>query len=71
MTKEVLMFNTGRDGYGIDQCRGTMTVKELIEFLSEYDDDTEIYYKNDGGYTYGYLEEERIELERICDSDLR
>ena len=63
--KDVLMFNTSRDGYGVDQCGETMTVKELIELLSEYDEDTEIFYKNDDGYTYGRITEGRIELEYV------
>lgn len=65
MKEVVLMFNTSRDGYGIDQCGRTMTVGELIELLNEYDEDTKIYYKNDGGYTYGKITEYRIELEEV------
>ena len=63
--KDVLMFKTGRVGYDTNQCGETMTVGELIEILSEYDEDTEIFYKNDNGYTYGYLTEGRIRLEEI------
>ena len=63
--KDVLMFKTGRDGYDTEQCGETLTVGELIEILSEYDENTEIFYKNDNGYTYGYLAEGRIRLEEI------
>lgn len=63
--KEVLMFNTSRDGYTIKQCGKTMTVGELIEILSEYDEDIEIFYNNDDGYTYGSITEGRIEVEYI------
>ena len=61
--KTVLMFNTGRDGYTTKQCGSTMTVGELLELLNDYPEDMEIYYKNDNGYTYGYLSDRRIEME--------
>lgn len=32
--KEVLMLNTTRNGYGVEQCGSTMTVGELLEILS-------------------------------------
>ena len=67
--KDVLMFKTGRDGYSTEQCGETMTVGELIEILSESDEDTEIFYKNDNGYTYGYLTEGRIRLEEVEEED--
>ena len=73
MAKEVIMFNTGRDGYTVGQCDDyygkTMTAGELIEFLSEYDEDTPIYYKNDDGYTYGSIVDGRIEEEYVDDDD--
>ena len=65
MKKTVLMFNTGHDGYTVRQCGSTMTVGELMEILDYYTEDTEIFFKNDDGYTYGYLEESRIEEEEI------
>ena len=34
-----------------------MTVGELIAALQEYDEDTPVYLRNDGGYTYGSIEE--------------
>lgn len=42
-----------REGYSVDQVRETMTVGELINFLSDFDEDAEIYLSNDNGYTYG------------------
>ena len=59
------MFNTGRDCYTVEQCGKTITVRELIDILSEFDEDTEIFFKNDDGYTYGYITDRRIELEYI------
>lgn len=55
MEKQVLFIEGRREGYSIDQIRRTMTVGELIDFLSGYDEDTEIYLNNDNGYTYGSI----------------
>lgn len=52
-----LLLEANREGYGLDQIRSTMTVGELIAFLSDYDEDTEIYISNDRGYTYGSITE--------------
>ena len=46
-----------RNGYGPDQCGRTMTVGEMIEFLEQYDYSTEIFLINDGGYTYGNIDD--------------
>lgn len=48
-----LTIEAHRTGYSIDQLHSTMTVGELIGYLSDYDDDTKIYISNDNGYTYG------------------
>lgn len=52
-----LFIEGRRTGYSPDQCKNTMTVRELIEWLEQYDDDTEIYLKNDNGYTYGNIDQ--------------
>lgn len=65
MLKDVVMINVGRDGYTIEQCGETMTVGELIEALSEFDEDTEVYLKNDNGFTYGIITDESIESENV------
>lgn len=57
---EKLLYQTFREGYGIDQVRRTMTVGELIDFLSDYDEDTPIYLSFDNGYTYGGLPPLRV-----------
>lgn len=66
---ERLMFNTKREGYGIDQIRRTMTVGELIDFLSQYDEETPVYMSFDGGYTYGGFIESRFEESYDEDED--
>lgn len=52
-----LIINADREGYGTDQIRHTMTVGELIECLSQYDEDTPVFLGHDrqsyGWYTYG------------------
>jgi hypothetical protein len=58
---EKLIYSTFREGYSIDQVRKTMTVGELIDFLSQYDEDTPIYLDFDNGYTYGGITEDRFE----------
>lgn len=49
----VLLIEGRRDAYSLNQIRETMTVGELIAFLSEYDEDTLVYLQNDNHYTYG------------------
>lgn len=53
-----LYFEALREGYGPDQIRRTMTVGELIDFLSQYDEDTPIYTTHDNRYTYGGIRED-------------
>ena len=53
MEKVVVFINGSRDGYSVDQVMDTMTVGELIECLSQFDEDAKVYLNNDNGYTYG------------------
>lgn len=57
----VLIMNTTRSGYAPSSCYSTMTVGELIEFLSQYDPDTKIYTGHDSRYTYGEIRESQFE----------
>ena len=50
-----LFIEGRREGYSPDQCRETMTVGELIAYLEQFDEDTEVYLDNDNGYTYGSI----------------
>ena len=50
-----LFIEGRREGYAPSQIDRTMTVGELIEKLSEYDEDTLVYLNNDNGYTYGSI----------------
>lgn len=66
-----LILNVNRSGYSIDQVRRTLTVGELIELLSEYDDETPVYFGNDrqsyGWYTYGGITE--YDFETVSDEE--
>lgn len=53
----VLYIEGRRNGYGPDQCGRTMTVSEMIDFLSQFDGDLPIYLNNDGGYTFSNIDE--------------
>ena len=48
-----ITLETCREGYVPDQCGNTMTVGELIQYLSQFDEDAKVFYSNDNGYTYG------------------
>ena len=48
-----LYINANRTGYSPCQIQHTMTVGELIAALEEFDEDTPVLLKHDGGYTYG------------------
>lgn len=50
-----LTIETRRNGYGVDQCGRTLTVAELIDYLSQWGEDMPIYFSNDNGYTYGSI----------------
>ena len=60
-----IIINANREGYGTDQIRRTMTVGELIELLSDFDPDAQIFIGNDrkdyGWYTYGGIKESDVE----------
>ena len=55
-----LIYETFREGYGLDQIRRTMTVGELISFLGDFEEDTPVYLSFDNGYTYGGITEGRF-----------
>ena len=50
-----------RSGYAPDDCGKTLTVGELIEILSDFDEDLPVYLRNDNGYTYGIIPSEDLE----------
>lgn len=60
MEKQVVLIDVEREGYSFDQVAKTMTVGELIDYLSQFNSDSEVYLSNDNGYTYGGITGNRI-----------
>ncbi len=56
-----IIIDTNRDGYAPDQVPRTMTVRELVDFLEQHNDDTPIFLGFDRRYTYGGIREGMIE----------
>lgn len=50
-----------RNGYSPEQCGRTMTVRDLIDYLEQFEEDAEIYINNDNGYTFGSITESSFE----------
>lgn len=65
----VLYMEGRRNGYSPDQCGKTMTVGELISFLSDFDEDMPIFLRNDGGYTYGNITEYSFDEGELDEED--
>lgn len=65
----VLYIEGRRNGYGPDQCGRTMTVAELIDYLSQFDEELPVYLSNDQGYTYGNIDEDSFEEDEYIDPD--
>jgi hypothetical protein len=63
--QSIIYLEARREGYGIDQISETMTVGELIGYLSQFDEDAPIYLSHDGGYTYGGITQRRFEEEWV------
>lgn len=56
-----LFIEGRREGYTTEQISHTMTVGELIDYLSQFDEDMPVYLNNDNGYTYGSITETSFE----------
>ena len=52
-----ILINARRNGYSTDQCKGTLTVGELISLLKEFNRDAEVFLSHDNGYTFGEIKE--------------
>ena len=53
----MIYINGNRNGYDEKQCGHTMTISELIDCLSQFDDDEKVYLINNNGYTFGSINE--------------
>lgn len=56
-----LFIEGRREGYTAEQISHTFTVGELIDYLSQFDEDMPVYLNNDNGYTYGSITETSFE----------
>lgn len=61
MDKLIIIAN--KDSYSTQDIYNTMTVGDLKSFLNDMEDDTPIYLSFDGGYTYGALRDDRMDIE--------
>jgi len=57
MKREPLFINASNNGYEPSQCGSTLTVGELIELLSDFDEDRPVYLRFDDGFSYGSIGE--------------
>ena len=64
-----LFIEGRRNGYSPEQCGNTMTVREMIEWLEQFDDETQIFLSNDRGYTYGSITESSFQEEELEDEE--
>ena len=57
----IVILRTNREFYNADDAASSsITVRDLIEELEHYDKDSKVVFSNDGGFTYGYINESRI-----------
>lgn len=56
-----LFIEGRRNGYTPPQCGKTMTVAELMAYLEQFDEELPVYLINDGGYTYGSIDDYSFE----------
>lgn len=64
METRIITLSTNRSHYNIEGAADeSMTVGELIEELRYLPKDCKVVFKNDGGYTYGYISDRDIDSE--------
>lgn len=56
-----VILETTRQGYETSQCGSTLRVKDIIDILQSMDEDAEVFFSNDNGYTYGALHWDTIQ----------
>jgi hypothetical protein len=63
---KVIILDTNRSYYGINEAsENSITVEELISELQNYPSDAKIVFRNDNGYTYGYITSESLDEETV------
>lgn len=66
---EAIFIDAEREAYSPSQIRSTYTAGELAEIFSNFDEDTPVYLRHDGGYTYGAINGWVINCEDCEDLD--
>ena len=62
----IATLKTNRSEYSIqDAAQRSLTVGELIRELGQLDENAKIVFSNDNGYTYGYVTESCVDIEKI------
>ena len=56
----MVIIQARRDAYSKNEVR-TITVKELIQELEQFDEDAKVVLSHDNGYTYGGISRNSIE----------
>jgi hypothetical protein len=70
METRIITLSTRRSDYSIKEAaEDSMTVEELIEELRYLPGDCKVVFKNDNGYTYGYIMDRDIDSEYIQSED--
>ena len=66
METRIITLSTCRSDYNIeDAAKSSMTVDELIDELRHLPGDCKVVFKNDNGYTYGYIQDRDIDSEYL------
>ena len=66
MATRIITISTNRSDYDIKgAAEDSMTVEELIEELRYLPGDCKVVFKNDNGYTYGYIKDRDIDSEYL------
>ena len=66
METRIITISTNRSHYDIKGAADeSMTVAELIEELRYLPGDLKVVFKNDNGYTYGYIDGRDIDSEYV------
>ena len=66
METRIITLNVNRSHYNIEGAADeSMTVEELIEELRYLPGDCKVVFKNDNGYTYGYISDRDIDSEYV------
>lgn len=67
--KTVVTLEACRSCYGLNQIGKTLTVKELIQELEDYPEDSPVVFSNDNGYTYGEISRYDLNAVDVEDED--